>query len=798
MPPIRTLPEDFLEKVEFDRILALQVAEALGPGGRALCAEPDFYTDARACADRLQLADDMLRSLGAEEAPPMRPYEDLAQALRMLELENYTMSLEELVQINLLLRDQLAAYRHFSDPDRRERYGRLSREVRSVDPAPELNAAIDKIVDDDGNVRPDASPELARLRRGQQTVQRDIDNKFRGLVQRYRERDLLSDTVESFRNGRRVLSVPASNKRKIRGIIHDESATGQTAYIEPEEVISLNNDLFDLRAEEKREIARLLRELSAVLRPALPQLKTFEDARAALDCLRAQAVIARRLGANRPEVQQEPTLHMLEGRHPLLFLKFRKEGREVVPFDLRLDEPNRILLLSGPNAGGKSIMLKAAGLLQTMVQAGMLVPCNPDSRFGMFDTLCADIGDQQSLEDDLSTYSSHLRNMRGFLGAAGPRTFVLIDEFGSGTDPNLGGAIAESILKRLNKARCWGVITTHYGNLKAFVFKQRGLLNGAMIFDVDTLAPTYELRVGKPGSSYAFEVATKAGIDKGILAYAKTRVRGSEHEVDALLVNLEREKARAESLAEELERERNKLNRLSGTYARMQKDLEVQRKTFKLESQERALQAEARHQKELERAMREMREAERSEEAKKIVLAQREQRRERESKVQDLREELNEVATKSTVHKRDLQPGDHVRLRRGGSAGVIESIDKGKAIVRLGALRMTAALRDLEGIQDQMDIRRSPSVKKSLREIAGGFKPELDVRGFRREEVLNLVQDFVDRGMIENVPELKILHGKGNGTLRRVVKEKLKEYREIKMRHPAPEEGGDGVTLVRL
>ena len=798
MPSIKTLPADFLAKVEFDKILDLQVAEALGPGGRGLCADPTFYTDADIVDDRLELADDMLRSLGAGEAPPIRPYDDLAEALRMLELENYTMSLEELVQVNLLLRDQLAAYRHFEDVDRVERYGRLAREVRAVEPAPELNAAIDKIVDDEGVIRPDASPELARLRRGQQTVQREIDDKFRGLVQRYRERDLLSDTVETFRNGRRVLSVPAGNKRKIRGIIHDESATGQTAYIEPEEVISLNHDLFDLRAEERREIARLLKELSAVLRPALPQLRAFEDARSRLDALRAQAVVARRLAANRPRVQQEPTFGMLEARHPLLYLKFQQEGREVVPFDLRLNAPNRILLLSGPNAGGKSIMLKAAGLLQVMVQAGMLVPCSPESVFGTFDTLCADIGDQQSLEDDLSTYSSHLRNMRGFLRHAGERTFVLIDEFGSGTDPNLGGAIAESILRRLNRAGCWGVITTHYGNLKAFVFKQRGLVNGAMVFDVDTLAPTYEMRVGKPGSSYAFEVATKAGIDGKLLDYARTRVRGSEHEVDALLVNLEREKARAEDLAQQLETEKNKLTRLSSTYARMQKDLEVQRKTFKLESQERALQAEARHQRELEGAMRKMREAERSEEAKELVLRQRAQRKVREAKVDELREELNEVATKSAVLKRELRAGDHVRLRRGGSSGVIESIDKGRAIVKLGALRMTANLRDLEGIHEQLDIRRTPSVRKSLREIEGGFKPELDVRGFRREEVLNLVQDFVDRGMIENASELKILHGKGNGTLRRTVKEKLREYREVQTRHPADDQGGDGVTLVRL
>ncbi len=798
MAAIQTLPQDFFEKVEFDRVIALQVAETLGPGGQVLAEDPPLFTDATDADDRLSLASDMLRSLGAGEAPPLRAYESLSDALRMLELVNYTMSLEELVQINLLLRDQLAAHQHFLDPDRRERYPRLAQEVRRIDPAPELNAAIDKVVDDDGEIRPDASPELMRIRRAMQNVQRDIDAKFRGLVQNYRERDLLSDTVESFRNGRRVLAVPAGNKRKIRGIVHDQSATGQTAYIEPEEVIGLNNDLFDLGSDERQEIARLLKELSAQLRPQLDTLRAFERARASLDCLRAQGVVARRMGANRPQVQQDPTFYMLGARHPLLHLKFEKERRKVVPFDLRLEGNNRVLLLSGPNAGGKSIMLKGAGLLQVMVQAGMLVPCNPDSRFGMFETLCADIGDQQSLDDDLSTYSSHLRNMRGFIEVASPKTFVLIDEFGSGTDPNLGGAIAESILKQLNRAGAWGVITTHYGNLKAFVYKQKGLVNGAMVFDVDTLAPTYEMRVGKPGSSYAFEVATKAGIADQILDYARTRVRGNEHEVDELLLNLERERTRAEQLANELEQERSKLTRLSSTYARMQKDLEVQRKTFKLESQERALQAEARHQKDLERSMREMREAERSEEAKKIVHAQRQQRKEREEVVQELREELNEASAKTTILNRPMQAGDHVKLRRGGATGIIESIDRNVVVVRMGELRMTANAKDLEAIHEQLDIRRTPSIRKNLREHEGGFKTELDVRGFRREEVLNLVQDFVDRGMIENVAELKILHGKGNGTLRKAVKEKLREYKLVKARHPAANQGGDGVTLVTL
>ena len=798
--PLTTLPDDFLERVEFDKVVQLQTAETLGPEGERLALSPTLHVDAARIRSALDLAFDMLKSLSASEAPPLRPYAALDEALRMLELENYTLTLDELVQVNLLLRDSLAVHLHYQDIERAERYPVLKAFVDQRPPLPELNRDIDAVVDDEGAIRPNASPELARLRRAQQAIQRDIESKFRGLVQKYRERDLLSDSVESVRNGRRVLSVPASNKRKIRGIVHDQSATGQTAYIEPEEVISLNNDLFDLQGDERREITRLLKMLSAKLRPELAQLHELVAHRGRLDCLRAQAKIAARMRAARPEVVDGPHLEMREVRHPLLYLKFEREQRKVVPFGLDLHAPNRLLLLSGPNAGGKSILLKAVGLLQVMVQAGMLVPCSAESRFGVFQKFCADIGDQQSLEDDLSTYSSHLRNMRQFLEVANEHTLTLIDEFGSGTDPKLGGAIAESILRELNRNKVWGIITTHYGNLKAFVYKQRGVVNGAMVFDADTLSPTYELRVGKPGSSYAFEVATEAGLSPKLLDYARGRVRGNEHEVDKLLSDLEREKARASDMANALDKERGKIDKLSKTYARMQRDLEMQRKTFKLESEERALQAEARHQRELERVVRELREAEKAEDAKKVVVEQRAARKEREAVVQELREELNEVSSKqrSKLLDRPLQAGDHVKLRRGGATGQIEELQRGKAIVRMGELRMTANLKDLEAVRTPVNVRRNLGTRSDLREQEGGFNPKIDVRGFRREEVLQLIQDFVDRALINNVKQLEILHGKGNGTLRRTVREKLREYNGLKASHPAPQQGGDGVTLVEL
>lgn len=800
MKVITTLPEDFLEKVEFDRVVALQANETLGPGGLYMINNPMISTDADWVDDRLTLAFEILKSVSAGESTPLRPYDDLSEAFRMLTVEGYTMSLDELVQINILLRDLLAIDNHFSNDERAERYPRLTIEVKKVPPAPHLNAAIDQIIDDEGEIRPNASPELSQIRRAKQSIQREIDGKFRSVVQKYRDRSLLTDTLESFRNGRRVLSVAIGNKRKIRGIIHDISATGQTAYIEPEEVISLNNDLFDLNNEERREIIRLLKALSATLRPELELLELFDTQRASLDALRAQAIIARRMMANRPMTKAGPHLEMKDARHPLLHLKFASEGRKVVPFGLSLNAPNRLLLLSGPNAGGKSIMLKGAGLIQVMVQAGMLVPCSEESVFGMFDNFCADIGDQQSLDDDLSTYSSHLRNMRQFLEVANENTFLVIDEFGSGTDPKLGGAVAESILRELNRKKVWGVITTHYGNLKAFVYKQKGIVNGAMVFDIDTLDPTYEMRVGKPGSSYAFEVAAKAGLSPKLLEYARTRVKGNEHEVDKLLLDLEREKMRAQDAADLLEQEKAKFDKLSKTYTRMQRDLEVQRKTFKLETQERSLQAEARQQKELERIVRDLRESESVNDAKAVVKATKVSRKKREVVVAELKDELNEVSAKTTVNvlDRPIQEGDHVRLVRGGATGEIVKLERRKATVRMGELHITANLKDLEAVRKPVEINRRIGIRQDLKTQEGGFKSEIDVRGFRREEVLDLVQDFVDRGMIENVKTLKVLHGKGNGTLRNAVREKLREYKGAKASHPSPNQGGDGVTIIDL
>lgn len=798
MEAITTIPQDFFEKIEFDKIIELHVSETLGPQGRKLAANPMVSTNVQWIKHRQLLAMEMLKSISAGEALPIRHYDDLSEALKMLEIEGYTMTLDELVQINILLRDLLAIHNHFQDLERAERYPVLTAEVKTVPPAPELNKAIDSIIDNDGNIRPNASPELSRIRRAKQSVQIEIDRTFRTLLQKYRSQELLTEENETYRNGRRVLSVPANNKRKVKGLVHDHSSTGQTSFIEPEEVMSLNNELFELDNEERYEIRRLLKALSGQLRPKLQELHNFVDHRAFLDLIRAQAKIASRYLGIVPQSTDQPHLEMVEAKHPLLYMKYRKEDRKVIPFTLDLHGKNKLLLLSGPNAGGKSIMLKGAALLQIMFQSGLLLPCSEQSVFGIFKTFCADIGDQQSLEDDLSTYSSHIKNMKAFIEHADADTFLVIDEFGSGTDPKLGGAVAESILKQLLKLKAWGVITTHYGNLKAFVYKQKGIVNGAMVFNLDNLTPTYKLKVGKPGSSYAFEVAEKAGLPKQILEYAKTRIKGNEFEVDKLLSDLEREKLRAKESADKLEKERRDLDKIVKNYARMQKDLEIQRKTFKLESQERKLQAESKHQKDLEKLVHELRKKEKAKEAVKIVVAQRESVKKKIEEVNELRAEVNEATIRTNILNRPLQAGDHVKMKRGGATGEIESISGSKAIVTMGLMTVTVQIKDLEAIHAPVNIQSVRSIRKNLKSSDESFKTEIDVRGYTSADVANLIQDFIDRALIHSVKSVRILHGKGNGTLRRTVLKKLREYKNIETRHPSPEFGGDGITIVEF
>ncbi|OAV45362.1 endonuclease MutS2 [Lewinella sp. 4G2] len=790
------LPRDTYEKLEFDKILELVEANCTGDIGRAIVRNLEPSTKFRQINRWLDETAEFKTGSDERNMFTIGAYEDVEEELRMLRVEGYVLSQTGLAKLNVLLLQAKGIFKYFESSSLRGTYPTLYDLVREVHYEPELSKAIERVIDAEGVIRSDASPELARIRRLIGSKQREVEKTFRQVIEKYKRAGYLADTVESMRNGRRVLTVPSENKRKIRGIIHDESATGKTAYIEPNEVIGINNDIFDYQQEEKREINRILRELSATLRPYVDHIQSYQDLIAYLDVIQAKAKLAKSLKAERPKLDAKPRIGIIEGRHPILYLKNKQYGKKTVPFDLKLTGKNRILMLSGPNAGGKSISMKSVGILQLMLQCGMLVPVDSESEMGIFQKIFADIGDQQSIEDDLSTYSSRLKNAKEFLAAADDTSLVLIDEFGSGTDPTSGGAIAEGVLDSLNYRKVFGVITTHYSNLKIYAYKAKGILNGGMHFDTETLAPTYELKIGRPGSSYAFEIAQKSGLPRRVLQYARKKAGKNERAVDQLLVDLQREKAESEEMLANLEQKQKTLDALTRTYEELHKNMEVRRKRLKLEAKEQALAETAKYNKEMENLIRDLREGKKIEEAKEKAKQLREKRESVGKQVSDLREDIYYAPT--TKEEEPIKEGDFVRLRAGGATGQVEKIDRKRATVIVGDLRLQVKLRDLEPAKDQLTVRREKSVSSSLG-AAATFSNKLDVRGMRYEEVLATTEAFVDNALMANADQLRIVHGKGSGTLRRAVRQKLKEYNHnFSLSHPPREAGGDGVTIVDL
>ncbi len=790
-------PHDVPHKLEFDRIIALLERHTLTPMGVEAVQRIAPALDFERIDAALREVRECKLLLEKNERLPLETFSDLRPAVRLLAIPDYTLPLEtfqNLRRVLVLMRD---VFRFFAGV-RKEIYPKLYAPLSQLPMEEALMRAIDEVFDEKGELRPDASPELVRIRREQQQKARELDARFRQLVAEYRSKSWLSDAPESIRNGRRVLAVPAEHRRKIRGILHDESDTGRTVFIEPEPIIEINNDLFDLEAEERREIFRILRRLSQHIRPYGDLLGEYQAALVRLEVIQAKALLAVEMRANMPILRPKPIIGIRKGYHPLLYLKNKAAGQKTVPFELRLHPENHILVLSGPNAGGKSVAMKSIGLLQLMVQSGLLVPVHELSELGIFEQIFADIGDQQSLDDGLSTYSSRLQNARRFIERATPNTLVLIDEMGSGTDPKPGGAIAEAILQELYRKGVYAVITTHYSNLKVFAFRHRGILNGCMHFDKDTLSPTYELKVGRPGSSYAFEIAAKSGLPKHVINYARKRT-GSETAVDDLLIELQREKQEVEELLRSLQEKEQHLDRLIKTYESMHHELELRRKRLKLDQKELELRSSAHASREVEKLIRQLREERNLERAQQLAQQLRQARAETIRQIDDIYAEVVQLEEKKpAAAPKALQVGDYARLRSGGATGRIEAIEDDKARVSMGGLTVVVRLRDLLPVAPPT-LTPKAGVSTDVRKNAA-FENKIDIRGMTPDEAMRVLEQFVDSALLANASTLRILHGKGVGVLRRVVKEKLREYgRHIaRTYHPEPELGGDGVTIVEL
>jgi len=789
-------PSDFLVRLEFDKIIELIAKNCLGDLGieQAHFISPEL--NLLLIETRLHEVAEFMRGIQHADTLNLSNYEDIRDDLKMLAIEDYVLPEDGCKRISRQLYSIAAIYRYFN-AERAIIYPNLYSIIKSLHFDFAISKEIDKVIDADGNIRPDASPELGRIRRSIQFKMKELDKVFRHIIQDYRNKGWLTDNLEGYRNGRRVLSVPSEHKRKIRGIIHDESATGRTTYIEPEGVIDINNDIFDLEQEERKEIYRILKALSAFLRPYAHGFKVFQDVLVQFDLIQAKARFSLKLKAQMPIIKDFPRVKVVKGRHPLLFLKNADTGKQTVPFSLTLGEKNRMLVLSGPNAGGKSITMKSLGLLQLMVQSGLPVPADPLSEFGIFNDFFADIGDQQSIEDDLSTYSSRLINMNTFIRNSGEKSLLLIDEFGSGTDPQFGGSIAEGILKELNEKKVVGVITTHYSNLKIFAYNTEGIINGCMAYDMENLTPTYQFVEGKPGSSYAFEIAQKSGLSEKVIKYAQSRTRKSEKEVDELLVELQKEKQSVRDSLQALKEKQELLDKLVKGYESMQKDYEFRRKKFRLEQKQQELQDTGNVNKEVERLIKEIKEEKNIEKARELAIKLREERARKLQEVEILKEDLY-YGSNADGESNTLKTGDYVRLRSGGAVGLLMDIDKEKATVLMGDLTLFIDVRDLEKGPEPLDKRPRSLNFDTVKQVAG-FESKLDIRGMRMQEALQVVETYMDTALMNSAAKIEIIHGKGDGILRKAVRKKLREYRvEMDISHPDPTLGGDGVTLVDI
>lgn len=735
-----------------------------------------------------------LRKIGVRL--PLSPYEDILPAVKQLKVEGYILEQTEVISIYRQLR--MASDLHTAAGSWEEdEFDTIKRDILSIPCPKTVLKDFESIFDENFEVRSDASLELTRLHRSLNYAQQRLNGAFAKVVKQYRDQNILADTEETVRSGRRVLSVKSEHKRKIQGIIHDESGGGRISYIEPQSILDINNDIFDLRQEIKREIFRLIRDLCVQLRSIRHELKVIQEAIVKWDIIRARARFGEALDGICPTVHSSPRIKITGGRHPLLKWQEKNGEGDVVPFDLTLENENRFLMVSGPNAGGKTVLMKAVGLLQLLVQSGLPVPVDADSEFGIFDQIFVDIGDQQSIEDDLSTYSSHLQNMKLFLENTNGDSLILIDELGSGTDPRLGGAIAEAILHKLLKLGAFGVVTTHYSNLKSYAYRQKGVLNGAMMFDKEKLSPTYELRIGKPGSSFAFELAQKSQLPTDILAQAKKNAGQALVDVDQILADVQQERKEMEEKMRQLKIKEAQADQLRLTYEKMQKDIEGQRKRLKMVQKEYDISKGVQLNKKLNELVEKLKEERNLEKTRKKAKKVKEELAAHVKGLQKMEEkEWKERQKRSETR---LKEGDHVKLRDSGTTGIIERIEKGKATVQTGVFRMEVKLRELRPIQEPMDARKEKSVKLQSDSGVQSIKKKLDIRGMPKVEASKILDKYFDQVLVQNVHQVEIVHGMGSGVLRQLVKEKVIEFGVFsKIEHPQRELGGEGVTIITV
>ena len=715
---------------------------------------------------------------------------DLREALSRIRIEGLFMDEAELFSLRKMLDYAGQLDRFFAMLDK-AKYPLLSQESGIGSQLGNIITTIDRILDRYGKMRDNASPELARIRKEISASQGSVSRALNAILRQAQAEGILDkDAAPTMREGRLVLPVPPAYKRKIGGIVHDESATGKTVFIEPQQVVEANNRIRELEGEERRERMRILMAITAEIRPQVPQILETETYLGEVDFLRAKALFAIDMHAIVPEISKKPMIDWREAYHPVLLLNFRRQGKTVVPLTIRLTD-NRILVISGPNAGGKSVCLKTVAMLQYMLQCGLPVPMSEASQMGFFKQLLIDIGDEQSIEDDLSTYSSHLRNMKHFVRYADAQTLLLIDEFGTGTEPMIGGAIAEAVLSQLNEQHAFGVITTHYGNLKHLAERTKGIINGAMLYDRGQLKPLFQLSIGQAGSSFAVEIARQIGLPETIIQRA-TEIVGEEHiDYDKHLQDIARDKRYWENKRQNIRQKEKHLEEKIAHYEEQMAGIKAKKRAILEEANAEAADLLRKSNATIERTIREIKEAKAEKKA-----------------TQAARQKVETLKTKVTASSLTAKRSDSKAIQQ--QSGPTAKRSNNKVLRDLSELKVLtknpAKLIQEQGTKSQ-EQRRVSNVADELRRRKLSFSRELDIRGLRVDEALEAVMAYVDDALMVNAEQVTILHGTGTGALKQVVRDYLAERQksmrrlksgDISFHDGDPDRGGAGITIIEL
>ena len=851
-------PNNFEHKLGFDEIRRLLKERCLSTLGKEKVDEIAFSTDAVQVNEWLTQVREFRRLQAEKDDFPMQYFFDVREAVSRIRLENTHLEEDEVWDLRRSLETIANIVRYLnraSDNDDAERegfvpeypYPALHRLTEGVMTFPAMIRRIDSILDKFGKIKDSASMTLASIRHELEKTQGSISRTLYTILHAAQKDGLVEkDAAPTMRDGRLVLPVAPQVKRRISGIVHDESATGKTVFIEPAEVVEANNKVRQLEAEERREVIRILTVFTGEVRPHVAEILESYQFLAQIDLIFAKSQLAELTKAFEPIVENKPHLDWIRAVHPLLQLSLEKKGEKVVPLDIILTQLKRLLIISGPNAGGKSVCLKTVGLLQYMLQCGLPVPIGDRSTTGLFHHILIDIGDEQSIENDLSTYSSHLMNMKQMMKQADAHTLLLIDEFGSGTEPTIGGAIAEAMLKQFWKKQAFGVITTHYQNLKHFAEDHEGVVNGAMLYDRHEMQALFQLAIGQPGSSFAIEIARKTGIPEEVIKDASDIVGSDYIQSDKYLQDIVRDKRYWEGKRQTIHQHEKSLESKINRYEDELTEIERQRKEILRKAKEEAEELLRESNKKIENAIREIKEAQAEKERTRLVreelntfkeelagidtkdndeaiarkirqLQERKERREK-RKAEKAEKATNPAAVapkKLATAERPIETGDTVRIKGLSSVGKVESIDGKMAVVIFGDMKTKMRADRLE----HAELSKSQLSKQEERNnnIAGSygmvsrdtrdvidnrklnFKQDIDVRGMRGDEAINAITYFIDDAILVGVSRVRILHGTGSGILRQLIRQYLATVPNVShFRDEHVQFGGAGITVVDL